>query len=78
MKYRKKPVVIDATQWLGWELGPHDLGLRKHPTVPSLAVVDSLEGPASVVPGDFVVTGVRGERYPVQQHVFAETYEAAE
>jgi hypothetical protein len=40
-------------------------------------VIDTLEGPHYVTPGDWIVTGVRGERYPVKPDIFDATYEAA-
>lgn len=38
--------------------------------------VDTLEGGHIVCPGDWIVTGVKGEMYPVKPDIFAETYEA--
>ena len=58
-KYRKKPVVIDAVQKL--EAGE---------------VFDKLHGVA--IPheaGDWIITGVKGERYPCKPDVFEMTYE---
>jgi len=37
--------------------------------------IETLEGTMRAVPGDWIVTGVRGERYPVKPDIFAETYE---
>lgn len=37
--------------------------------------IDTLEGGHIVCPGDVVITGVRGERYPCKPDIFAETYE---
>ncbi|MET7687965.1 hypothetical protein ABZT06_08290 [Streptomyces sp. NPDC005483] len=38
--------------------------------------IDTLEGGHTVCPGDWIVTGVQGERYPVKPDIFAATYEA--
>lgn len=38
-------------------------------------VVDTLEGPASARPGDWVVTGPHGNSWPVPDEVFHEGYE---
>lgn len=38
--------------------------------------IDTLEGGHIVCPGDFVITGVKGERYPCKPDIFAATYEA--
>lgn len=37
--------------------------------------IDTLEGGHTVCPGDWVITGVRGERYPCKPEIFAATYE---
>lgn len=40
--------------------------------------VDTLEGRLRVSPGDWIVTGARGERHPVKPDIFRETYEPVE
>lgn len=40
--------------------------------------IDTLEGGHIVCPGDWVMTGTKGERWPVKPDIFAETYEAVE
>lgn len=40
--------------------------------------IDTLEGGYVVCPGDFIITGVAGERYPCKPDIFAKTYEAVE
>lgn len=37
--------------------------------------IDTLEGGHSVCPSDYIITGVRGERYPCKADIFEETYE---
>ncbi|GAA1765816.1 hypothetical protein [Streptomonospora arabica] len=37
--------------------------------------IDTLEDGHNVCPGDWIVTGVEGERYPVKPSVFEATYE---
>jgi hypothetical protein len=39
--------------------------------------IDTLEGGHIVCPGDWIITGVRGERYPCKPDIFAETYQPA-
>jgi hypothetical protein len=39
--------------------------------------IDTLEGGHIVCPGDWIITGVKGERYPCKPDVFAMTYEPA-
>ena len=37
--------------------------------------VHTLEGPLQGQPGDWLVTGVQDEQYPVADHIFRQTYE---
>lgn len=39
--------------------------------------IDTLEGGHIVCPGDWIITDVKGERYPCKPDVFAATYEPA-
>lgn len=39
--------------------------------------IDTLEDGHRVCPGDWIITGVRGERYPCKPDIFAATYEPA-
>lgn len=122
-QFRKKPVVIDATQW--FRNGDHPLdyandrdeplegeaGIGKykkdfcrvsdwegevvrryrHPGVSPYAVhatcgkamgdhgwLDTPEGGHIVCPGDWIITGVKGEHYPCKPDIFAATYEPVE
>ena len=80
-KYRKKPVVIEATQWFAH--GDHPAVVR-HPNeefAPHLkdyGWVQTLEGGHTVDPSDWIITGVKGEHYPCKHEIFLMTYEAAE
>lgn len=40
--------------------------------------IDTLEGGHIVCPGDWVITGVAGERYPCKPAIFEVTYEPAD
>lgn len=73
MKFRKKPVVIEATQW--FKDGDHP---AVRPSVDGYGAIDTLEGCHTVTPGDWVITGVAGEHYPCKPDIFAATYEAVE
>lgn len=110
-KFRKKPVVIEATQW--WRNGDHpedgeerfpphggSAGERfegkvvryfRRPDVDDEAAcshcgvrmhdhgwIDTLEGGHIVCPGDWVITGVKGERYPCKPDIFEATYDLAD
>jgi len=95
MKYRKKPVVVEATQW--FKDGDHpsvemcwfdvDGKVRWAPGDSSLInvwncvkkpAILTLEGWHKVTPGDFIITGVKGEHYPCKPDIFDMTYELVE
>ncbi len=40
--------------------------------------IETLEGGHIVCPGDWIITGVQGERYPCKPDIFQATYEAVE
>ena len=40
--------------------------------------IDTLEGGHIVCPGDWIITGVKGENYPCKPDIFAATYEETE
>lgn len=73
MKFRKKPVVIEATQW--FKMGDHP-AVEGHD--PREGFVPTLEGLMRVVPGDWIITGVQGEHYPCKPDIFEATYERVE
>lgn len=119
-KFRKKPVVIEASQW--FKNGDHPLDYAedehgfedgdirvftgaerkskgwegsvvryyRHPDVPGdkpceqcgkihhvHGWIDTLEQGHRVCPGDWIITGVKGERYPCKPDIFDATYEPA-
>lgn len=84
MKFRKKPVVIDATQWLKHGDHPVVVALPPDRALEGCAYdaacgwVATLEGGHIVTPGDWIITGVKGEHYPCKPDIFAATYEAVE
>ena len=83
-KYRKKPVEIEATQWLkpGDHPAVEDLPehVARHQTGPTdgLGWVPTLEGGHVVTPGDWIITGVKGENYPCKPDIFTATYDPVE
>lgn len=40
--------------------------------------IDTLESGHVVCPGDWIITGVKGERYPCKPDIFEQTYEAVD
>ena len=90
MLYRKKPVVVEATQW--FKLGDHPAVLPPHNgggscynyaaangiSVDLTGWIETLEGGHIVLAGDWIITGVQGEHYPCKPDIFEATYEPAE
>jgi len=75
--YRKKPVIIEAEQFNPTQL-PWPLGVLVDPSSPTGYSIGTLENRASgheVTPGDWIITGVKGEKYPCKQDIFEATYE---
>lgn len=77
-KYRKKPVVIEAVQWLKEGDHPEVFIHREggQVWVNGRAYIETLEGRHLVTPGDWIITGVHGEHYPCKPDIFEKTYEA--
>ena len=75
MKFRKKPVVIEATQW--FKHGDHP-AVKMDYMYNGLPYIHTLEGDHIVTPGDWIITGVKGEHYPCKPDIFEMTYEVAE
>ena len=101
-KFRKKPVVIEATQWFNNGDHPDDNAVDplrqgdnegevvRYYRTPSEdgqetcnhcerimhdhGWIDTLEGGHTVCPGDWIITGVAGERYPCKPDIFDATY----
>jgi hypothetical protein len=68
MKFVKLPVVINATQWV--KHGDHHaVGMDDRG-----AYIETLEGRMVVTPGDWIITGVKGEHYPCKPDIFKLTY----
>ncbi len=83
-RFRKKPIVIEAEQW--WP-GKHVDGVHEvvhaagadDPTLSNgYGFIHTLEGHMRVMPGDWIITGVKGERYPCKPDIFEATYEPVE
>jgi hypothetical protein len=82
-RFRKKPVVIEAEQWFP---GKRVDGVVESPVLeptpenPSGAYgqIRTLEGVMTCIPGDWIITGVKGEKYACKDEIFRQTYEAVE
>ena len=84
MKYRKKPVVIDAFQWFtsdgcigGVTRDDNREGIQPKGAHKDFYMIRTLEGKHEVSDGDWIITGVKGEKYPCKPDIFEQTYEPA-
>jgi hypothetical protein len=93
-QFRKKPVVIEATQYTeavrdahlfdgeplpaGVYISGSYLHRERREVYRADAFIDTLEGRMGVSLGDWVITGVKGEHYPCKPDIFEATYEPAE
>ena len=83
MKFRKKPVIIDAEQYRpGLEDGFDNLTIHENGLVEFgegiTPFINTLEGKHYITEGDWIITGVKGERYPIKNEIFLLTYEPVE
>ena len=86
MKFRKKPVVIEAVRWTGDNGKEIEafcgagvmFGIIYEPDPVSAACIHTLEGKVYARPGDYIIKGVNGEFYLCKPDAFAKTYEAVE
>lgn len=73
MQFRKKPVVIEAEQFLP-EQDKWPDGVQREPGAEE-GFITTLEGRLHVSPNDWIITGVKGEKYPCKPDIFEATYE---
>ncbi|MBT2680042.1 hypothetical protein J7E38_13590 [Bacillus sp. ISL-35] len=89
MKYRKKPVVIEAIQFNTLEdylrickwIDDSESTLSAVETVEfrtPIMLVNTLEGTMTAKPGDYIIKGVNGEFYSCKPDIFEATYELVE
>jgi len=110
VKFKKRPIEVEATQW--FKNGDHPLDackpiqpregdkelfytegkivryfrhpgrsggsecLKCHKVMHIHGWIDTLEGGHNVCPGDWIITGVKGELYPCKPDIFEASYEA--
>ena len=75
MKYRKKPVVIEAFRY-GHDKLP--IWFDKTMICGTKVFIDTLEGRMVGNYGDYIIKGVNGEIYPCKPDIFEKTYERVE
>jgi len=80
-KYRKKPVVIEAAQFLATKqsfdnvMALGSIKWRGGSMGSGFFVIETLEGEHIVTKGDWVIKGVKGEFYPCKPDIFELTYD---
>lgn len=92
MKFRKKPIVIEAMQFtyppsddfIKWFGHSARITKARHPNAKAELEVSTLEDGADgrakhvATEGDWIIRGVQGELYPCKPDIFEATYEKAE
>jgi len=78
MKYRKRPVVIDAVEFNG--LNHDEIACFCEPQPVKVGgnftlLIPTSEGEMTASKGDWIIKGVKGEFYPCKPDIFAATYE---
>lgn len=84
MKYRKKPVVIEAVKFTHESCDevqkfvgmPLPIGIENGKATE--IVISTLEGNMIAKSGDWIIRGVNGEFYPCKPDIFEKTYEKVE
>jgi len=79
MRFRKRPIIVEATQWFP---GVDVAGVKKYPPIDGIDeawFVETIHGKmAWLHPGDWVITEPdKIHHYPCKPDVFAATYEEA-
>ena len=83
MKYKKKPVVIEAvrlngnkvsenTPWIEEAFKKAKVYLDDH----NIVKIETLEGVMTASDGDYIIQGINGELYPCKPDIFEKTYES--
>jgi len=84
MKFRKKPVVIEAVQYLNTtesitlvsDFAATEIRVD-YSVDPPLLRIHTMEGTMTASPGDWIIRGVKGEFYPCKPEVFEASYDRA-
>lgn len=87
MRYRKKPVEIEAVQFTrdNWDEvvsftngAAQNLTIERRPDGKCTCIIPTLEGDHIVNERDYIIKGAIGEFYPCKQYIFESTYERVE
>jgi hypothetical protein len=86
MKFKKKPVVIEAEQFLPNDeaiekvmalasQGSRQVAVTRMPDGHCTMHIQTLEGVMEATIGDWIIRGIQGEVYPCKPDIFYATYE---
>lgn len=84
MKYRKKPVTIEAIQFedssdriieIHEFMGGDTIRVNYEDKDNPYLKIETLEGTMKASVGDYIIKGVNGEFYPCKPDIFEKTYE---
>lgn len=86
MKFRKKPIIVDAERFIVIEnMSDPSFVISNIDDVKKVPwwrfwhktgwEIQTLEGKHEVTEGDYIITGVKGEKYPCKPDIFVMTYE---
>ena len=84
MKYRKKPVIIEAIQFednsdliieIHEFMGGDTIRVNYEDKNNPYLKIETLEGIMKASVGDYIIKGVNGEFYPCKPDIFEKTYE---
>lgn len=84
MKYRKKPVIIEAIQFednsdriieIHEFMGGDTIRVNYEDKDNPYLEIETLEGIMKASVGDYIIKGVNGEFYPCKPDIFEKTYE---
>ena len=85
MKYRKRPVVIEALQFVGGDVSVREISIWADGAklnfvgIPVYEIqIKTLEGTMTANINDWIIRGVKGEYYPCKPDIFQSTYERLE
>lgn len=81
MKYRKKPIVIEAFQFRvdfipDWFMDK--VSTNEIVTTETHCKINTLEGKMIASKGDYIIKGIANEIYPCKEDIFLKTYEKVE
>ena len=86
MKYRKKPIEVEAfrlffhpyPEWFFDQMKAGNISLVLNGPGDNRVEIRTLEGEMMAYKGDYIIRGVKGEIYPCKADIFEMTYEKVE